>query len=84
MPILTGVKAVAILIAWLAEKDFAAEFFGTARFDLLHDLAMARWHALTEFFQIRRAVQTEDVCQFDPSTLLKARFVFWETLTGPP
>jgi hypothetical protein len=70
------VIAIAILLAGLAEKDFAAEFFGATGDNLLHDRAVTRWHAVAVLLQVGGAVLAEDVREFE--------FVFLETLTGPP
>ncbi len=76
MPILAGVITVAILLAGLAEKDFAAEFFGAAGLDLLHDRAMAWRDAVAVLLQVGGTVLAEDVRQF------KAMFVV--ALINPP
>lgn len=66
MPILTRVIAVTILVARRAEKNFTAEFFGTAGLDLLHDRAVARRHARAVLLQVGGAVLAEDVREFEP------------------
>ena len=76
MPILARVITEAILLARLAEKDFAAEFFGATGLDLLHDRAVTRRHALAEFLQVGGAIVAEDVREFE------AMFVI--AFTGPP
>jgi hypothetical protein len=64
MPILAGVIAVTILLARLAEKNFATEFFGATSFDLLHNPAVARRHTLAVLLQVGGAELAKDVRQF--------------------
>jgi hypothetical protein len=73
MAILARVITVAILVARLAAKDLAAEFFGAASDNLLHDRAVTRRHAFAEFLQVGGAVQAKDIGHFE-----------FETLTAPP
>jgi hypothetical protein len=75
MPILAGVKTVAILLARLTEKDFAAKFFGTTSDNFFHDRPMALRHALAIFLQVGRAVLAKDVCEFN---------FLLDTLINPP
>jgi hypothetical protein len=84
MPILAGMKTVAILLARLTEKDFAAELFGATSDNLFHDRAVTLRHALAVLLQVGGAIFAENIREFDPSLWLRTRFVFWETFTDPP